>query len=290
MTITLTKRVDMGTLGPAIRAVDPAISMVYITTEDGLLHVQDIDGTYIETPEVLAVVDAHVAPLRAVEYAGTTSFDAVVRTTDATPVEIVRIPTLPQHVYRATVRVTGIDAGTGTTRDTEARMVFKRLAASLAQVGTTAILANFADTAAASWAVLPSVDRGDLVLSVRGAAERTIDWLTVGEVGAYAPGGLPAAPPQPPVLPPSEPALMLAFGPFLPAEVPPLPPPTLPESVPPPAPLPPPEPSAQDEALDLLTLARQLAHEHGVSDASLVTALVNMAIYEHEAEIKNPTS
>lgn len=123
-------------------------------------------------------------------YAGTRIVDARARTTDDVPVEVFRFTTSPKHVYRATFRMAGIDAANGVTKDSEVRMTFKATASALNQVGTTATLYNVQDTGAGTWGIQASAQFPDLVISVRGAVGRTIDWLLVAEIGAYAPEGL----------------------------------------------------------------------------------------------------
>jgi hypothetical protein len=148
------------------------------------------DGDVIDVPpEGQPVLDAHTPPPLVINYAGAQAVNALARTTDDVALEVFRFPTEPKRVYRVTLRITGIDAGNGTTKDTEARAVFKRPAGTVNQVGATDVLSNFQDTAASTWAILPTVDGTDLVISVRGAAGRAIDWLLVGEIGMYAPEG-----------------------------------------------------------------------------------------------------
>jgi hypothetical protein len=143
------------------------------------------------TPEEQAQLDADRAAAAArVVAVGARNVSHTIRTTDDVAAEILRFPTHSKHVYRATLRVCGIDAGNGTTRDSQVVMVFKGLASSLGQVGATAVLWNMQDTAAASWRIQPSVQGADLVVQVTGAVGRTIDWSLAGEVGAFAPEGL----------------------------------------------------------------------------------------------------
>jgi hypothetical protein len=144
------------------------------------------------TPEEQAALDAErqANALASIRYGGVRPLSARARTTDDQPHEVLRLPTDPKHVYRASVRVCGIDAGNGTTRDSEVRMVFKRAGAAPAQVGATTVMSNAQDTAAASWRIAASVDGVDLVISVTGAAGRAIDWQVTGEIGAFAPEGV----------------------------------------------------------------------------------------------------
>jgi len=143
------------------------------------------------TPEEQAQLEADRAAAAAhIVAVGTRTVSQTVRTTDDVPAEILRFSTHPKHVYRATLRVCGIDAGSGATRDSQVVMVFKGLAASLSQVGATAVLWNMQDTAAAPWRIQSVVDFPDLVIQVTGVLGRTIDWSCTGEVGAFAPEGL----------------------------------------------------------------------------------------------------
>lgn len=143
------------------------------------------------TPEEQAEKDA-LAAIPRITYAESRNVDERVRTTDDVPLEVFRFPTQPKHVYRATLGMTAIDATSGATKDAEVRMVFKRLASTLAQVGATAVLSTMQDAAASSWGIQPSVDETELVIAVRGAAGRTVDWLLAGSVAAYAPEGVPS--------------------------------------------------------------------------------------------------
>jgi hypothetical protein len=135
----------------------------------------------------LTIIPPEPPPIRK---AGVVMVDQEVRTTDDVPVEAFRFTTHPKHVYRATFRMAAIDATSGTTKDSEVRMTFKATAAALSQVGATAVLYSAPDTGTGAWAVQASVQFPDLVISVKGALGRTIDWLLTGEVGSYAPEGL----------------------------------------------------------------------------------------------------
>lgn len=141
---------------------------------------------YLAEDGTLTVVPAPPPPLT---YSTVATVDTRVRTTDDVPLEAFRFATKPKHAYRLTVRMTAIDANSGTMKDSEVRMSFRASASSLTQVGTTAVLYNVLDTGAASWAVQPSVQFPDLVISVRGALGRVIDWLCVVDAGQFNPEG-----------------------------------------------------------------------------------------------------
>ena len=167
----------------------------------------------------VAVVDAHSPPPPLVNYAGSEVLASQERTTDDVVHEILRIPTEQRHVYVTELSMTAIDAVSGATKRASAVLTFKRLAAALAQVGSTVAGATMQDAVASSWRINAIPDGTDLVITVQGAAGRTIDWLLAGTIGRYAPGGLTASPSPVPPPPPDH--------------VPPPPPPVLPDPLPP---------------------------------------------------------
>jgi len=189
----VTKRIDLPLLEQELAAASIVVSDLGSsgTDTDGEVYTYDENRWPTDLPAAAApVVDAHVAPPRVVEFAGERAVSSVVRTTDEVPKEVLRFPTEVKHVYRGTFRMTAIDAGNGVTKDSEVRLVFKRTGAGLAQVGTTVALSNCQDAAASTWGIQAAPAGTDLVISVRGAAGRTVDWLFSGEVGVYAPEGL----------------------------------------------------------------------------------------------------
>lgn len=155
---------------------------------DGQTVVLDVPDDTNEA-EVAAVVAAH-DPTPPVVVVGQITVDDIVRTTDATPAEVFRTTTLPKHLYRGTFSLLAIDAGSGASKDTEARLSFKQQAGAAVQVGATVIISTIQDAAAASWAIQGSSDGADFLVSVRGASGRTIDWALVGQIAVYAPDGL----------------------------------------------------------------------------------------------------
>lgn len=166
---------------------------------EGLYSVLDQDEAekLLEPGEKTINIDTGVItvtppPPPPVRYVNTTVIDQEVRTTTNVLTEVFRFPTEEKHVYRATIQLVAIDAGNGNTKDAEARMTFKRgTGPSPVQIGSTAILYASQDSAAAVWAIQPSVQGADLVISVAGASGRTVDWHLLAEFHAYAPEGLP---------------------------------------------------------------------------------------------------
>ena len=144
------------------------------------------------TPEEVADAEARAAA--AVVYVGEERNVTRVRTTDAAPTEVFRRTTLPKHLYRGTFSMLAIDAGNGVSKDVEARISFKQVGGAAAQVGSTVVMSQIQDTAAASWAIQGASDGADFVVSVRGAAGRTIDWALTGHLALYAPEGLTSSP------------------------------------------------------------------------------------------------
>jgi hypothetical protein len=192
----VTKPIDLGLLHQELAAASIVVSGLGLsgtlpeTPDEQELYTYDGDGQPAELPlAAVPIVDAHVAPPRPIDYAHQQDVSAIARTTDATPVEIFRFPCMARHVYRANLRLSGVDATNGTTRITEARFAWKRPATTAMMIGTT-VVSNLADAGAASWTQSATAVGTEIVFSVTGAAGRTVDWLVVGEIGTYAPEGL----------------------------------------------------------------------------------------------------
>jgi hypothetical protein len=127
-------------------------------------------------------------PLR---FTGILSVDAQTRTTDDVAHEIYRVTLESARLYQGNLVVFGVDAGNFMSKSMEGRFVFKRAAGGAVVVGI-AVVSDIHDSVAASWAPNCLAAGNDVVFTVKGAAGRTIDWLLVGSVGVYAPGGLSA--------------------------------------------------------------------------------------------------
>lgn len=138
------------------------------------------DGTVTITPP----------PPPPIRYVEAQPVSAEVRTTDDVPHEVFRLPTTSKHVYGATFRMMAVDAGTGATKRARAEMTFKGLASSVVQVGSTVTSPPMQDTTASAWVIQPTTDGVDLIISVKGAAGRTVDWTLAGDVEVFAPEGL----------------------------------------------------------------------------------------------------
>lgn len=187
------KRVDLALLADELQAAGVPFNALG-TTGDGddvMLWTYDADGALTELPtEAIPVVDAHVAPPLVVEFVESRAVEAVTRTTDGAFREIWRIETSPRHSYRSALEMRATDAMDGTHKAQEARLVFKGLAGSVVQVGTTTVLWSAPDPGTTAWAIQAQAQGTALVFGVRGAAGRTIDWSLAGEVVIFAPEGL----------------------------------------------------------------------------------------------------
>lgn len=131
---------------------------------------------------------AHVAAVTT--YAGTAPLEHILTTTDGAFHEIWRFASSPNHVYEAQLKMAAVDSVSSDTKTAEALLVHKRTTGSLVQVGSTVILWACADAATAGWAIQAQVQGTELVIGVRGAAGRTINWVLLGSLGAFAPDGL----------------------------------------------------------------------------------------------------
>jgi hypothetical protein len=140
-------------------------------------------------PAAAPILAAHVAPPAVVDYAVLADVREMIRTTDATVVELTRFPLAAAHVYRANLRISAVDPSSFATRSVERRHVWKRPTTTAVIVGTDT-LSDVRDTATVGWASSTTASGATIVYSVQGAAGVTIDWLLVGEIASFAPGGL----------------------------------------------------------------------------------------------------
>jgi hypothetical protein len=195
--VTVTKPLDLGLLGTELEAASIIVRGLGTSgappheTGEKTLHSYDEDGAAVDLPAgAEAVVEAHVAPPLVIGYVETRAVAVVTRTTDGAFRELWRLETQPKHIYRAALEMEATDATDGTTKAQEARLVFKGLASSVVQVGTTTVLWSAPDVGTTSWAIQAQVQGQDLVFGVRGVAGKTIDWTLSGDLRIYAPEGL----------------------------------------------------------------------------------------------------
>lgn len=184
------KRVDLVLLGTEL--ITAGVPHAGLPLVDDRVYTYDSAGVRADLEPLAgaqAVVDAHVAPKQLIEFAGSTAVHAIVRTTDAAPLEVFRFPCDQRRLYQANLSIMGIDAGNFACKAMEGRFVWKRITANAIMTGIT-VVSDLHDTAAASWAPNALPSGTDVVFTVVGAAGRTIDWLLVGEIGMYAPAGL----------------------------------------------------------------------------------------------------
>jgi hypothetical protein len=191
----VTKPIDLLLLGRELTTAGVTVNGLGLsgftpgTPDQQDLFTYDGNGQPTELPpEAVPVVNAHTH-LPTVNYLRTDAVDRVIRTTDAAFHEIWRFATEFKHVYRAAVEMEAVDAGDGTSKASEARLVYKGLSASVVPVGTTVALWTAQDAAASTWAIQAQGQGTDLVIGVRGASGRTIDWMLSGEVRVFAPEG-----------------------------------------------------------------------------------------------------
>ena len=145
--------------------------------------------------EVAAGATVQEAP-PAVVYTGRSVGQDRVTTTDATPAELFRRALAPLTAYTALVHLVGVDRGNGNVRYLRATLAAKRLGGGAILVNDVGgqpyrLLADHRDGSAGTWAIAPSVAGNDVVITVTGAAGRTIDWFLRIEVDAFTPGGVP---------------------------------------------------------------------------------------------------
>lgn len=150
----------------------------------------DDNAEYVRLQERIA---GGYAPLAAdlppIVYGRTIDVSQRLRTTSATPAEIARWTLAGLTGYRAKLELLAVDAGNGAVKAMEAVIVAKRLAGGALIVGAPAVVVNVFDAAASAWTVSAAASGNDVVITVTGAAGRTIDWALGGRVVSFTPAG-----------------------------------------------------------------------------------------------------
>jgi hypothetical protein len=144
---------------------------------------------------IKAVVAAHDASpdLPPVVFSDEIPVDSgVVRTVGVAPSVILRRTLPPATGFVVELVVIGVDAASFAARVQHARFSVKRQNAGALVVGAPAIDPPQADPATTSWSISGAAQGNDVIISVSGAANRTVDWTARGSVVRFAPGGLPA--------------------------------------------------------------------------------------------------
>ena len=136
--------------------------------------------------EVSAYSAGVVSPL---VYDASIRLSARLRTTNATPADLYRATLAQRTGYRASLTLIAVDAGDGAVRTIEARITAKRLANGALLVGKPVVVADHQDSGTAAWGIGASVSGNDFIITVTGAAGRSIDWLLSGDVVSFTPGG-----------------------------------------------------------------------------------------------------
>jgi len=191
--VKVTKRIDLEALQRELAAAAVPTSGLGKsgTDQDGEVYTYDAGGGIIDLPaEATPVVNAHTAPPRIVEHVETRAVEAVTSTTDGAFHELWRLPTAPKHTYRAMLELRATDRSDGTTKAQQAVLVFKGLASTVTQVGSTTVLWSAQDAAATGWAIQVQTQSTELVFGVRGAAGKTVDWSISGDLVVFSPEGL----------------------------------------------------------------------------------------------------
>lgn len=133
------------------------------------------------------VLPADPAPI---VYAAERAFGGKVRTTDATATEILRLALAPMTGYAAVVTMIGVDAGNGAVKVIRASLAAKRLGGGALAIGAPVVIAQHADAGASTWVTAAAASGNDYVITVAGAAGRTVDWSLMGTVARFGPSGL----------------------------------------------------------------------------------------------------
>jgi hypothetical protein len=123
------------------------------------------------------------------------NLQAKVRTTDATATQLARWTLSTLTGYDVELRLLAVDSANGVIKKIVADLTLERLNAGALLIGQT-VLASHQSTGApattsgvANWAVSASISGNDVVITVTGAAGRTVDWLVNGRYATYVPAG-----------------------------------------------------------------------------------------------------
>lgn len=155
-----------------------------------IIEVNCTTGETVEREMTAPELTAHqIVSAPEVRYASVVQIGRRLRTTDATPTELWRATLRPLTGYRARLELLAVDAGNGAVRAITASVVAKRLNGGAILVGAPVVIANHQDTRAATWGIAAAVSGNDFVITVTGAAGRTVDWILDGQVQSFSPGG-----------------------------------------------------------------------------------------------------
>ena len=143
----------------------------------------DTDETAVQAvlaahvPEPLPITDDH------------RKITAKIVTADASSAELYRVTMAKLSGYVADLTVVGVDRGNGAMRTIRASLAAKRLSGAGTMVSQPEVMANHQETGSSGWSIGASIDGADFVVTVTGAASRTIDWFLRGEVISFTPAG-----------------------------------------------------------------------------------------------------
>lgn len=111
------------------------------------------------------------------------------QTNTTTPLELFRGLLSTNTGYIARLTVLGVDLGNGAMKEQSARFVVKRLTAAAIQVGSPVVDAPIQDAAASGWVLAAGVSGNSFIVTVTGAAGRTIAWTFTGTYISFTPAG-----------------------------------------------------------------------------------------------------
>lgn len=167
----------------------------YLAGNDSLVYDHGA-GAYVPITEpavqaAIAADEVNAAAPPEVRYTGQVRLESRVQTTSALPAELFRRTLATMTAYSAMIEVVGVDNGNGACRATKISILVKRLSGDAILVGVPAVIANHADAAATAWTVNTLVGGPEFVITVAGAAGRTINWFARLLIDSFTPGGVP---------------------------------------------------------------------------------------------------
>jgi hypothetical protein len=183
----VTKNLTLPRLAAELRAAGITFDSLFLAN-DGTLSIRDALDNVIEDARMAAVVDGHVADLPIMT--SSLRVEAQVATDDDTPTELYRAAIPITSIFDIALRVYGVDRASGAFKKFRREAAIRRLGAASAPTVQGTVETPAPDVGAATWTMAPSFDGNDLVITVTGAATRTIDWSLFAEVRRFSPGGI----------------------------------------------------------------------------------------------------
>lgn len=165
------------------------VQKISVDCTSGLTQTTTISG---------AELTAHThTTLPEIHFAGQTSLNSQITTLDATPTILFRFPLNLLSVYGGFVDIYVVDRANGVTKSWYFKALVKRLNGGALVIGKQDLHppiqepagAPATSSSVATWDYTASVSGNDALITVTGAAGRTLDWFAFVDLRWFTPGG-----------------------------------------------------------------------------------------------------